>query len=260
MGTKRLLFAQLSVAYIWFNIGPRFTSAFVRSIERHGVARFKVVSTPVRHSPSEDSIEAASVPLLWEEIENREAMPVLNLSNREADPFSSQQSSQGDGESSDDNSEWRDGTQWNETKQRLEKMGVISSDEQAKALLRAVPQLLRIDADVILDSASTVIDLLDSRCIRQEPRLLCFRKDDLLYGVEFLSTMMMAPSQSFVLTACLASPALLLSGAEGGLQERAVRRALGAAGDATGSANNRIASDAAASLKAFQKRNKPSGL
>ena len=257
MGTKRL-FALLSIAYVWFNIGPRFASAFVSSIERHGVARSRV--TPVvRHCLSEDIIDAASVPLLWEEIENREAMPVLDLSNRDADMFASQRNNQG-GESTDDNSKWRDGTQWTETRHRLQEMGVITSDEQAKALLRAVPQLLRIDTDVILDSASTVIDLLDSRCILREPRLLCFRKDDLLYGVEFLSTMMMAPSQSFVLTACLASPALLLSGAEGGLQERAVERALGAAGDATGYANKHIASDAAASLKAFQKRRKPPGL
>lgn len=66
--------------------------------------------------------------------------------------------------------------------------------------------------------------------------------------MEFLSNMMMQNA----IAACLTSPALLLSGIEGGIQEQAVQKALGAAGAATSAASQMIAGDAMQSFKQIQ--------
>ena len=188
-------------------------------------------ATTTRRYCSQARIEAAKSPLLWEVIKKREAQPVLNLSNRDKVPTDLQSE-----EAKQDGSCWEDGQQWATTKARLEEMGIRGED--ADKLLEAVPQLLRIDTDIIVDSCSAVMDLLvDGHCLLlREPRLLSFRGDDIRYGVEFLSTMM-ASSPSTVLQACRVSPSLLLAGTEGGLQKQAVKRALGAAGQAADTAN-----------------------
>jgi hypothetical protein len=206
-------------------------------------------ATTARRCYSQERIEAAKPPLLWEVIEKREAQPVLNLSNRD-EVFADLQT-----EAKQDDS-WQDGQQWATTRARLQEMGIRNED--ADKLLEAVPQLLRIDTDIIVDSCSAVMDLLDGECLLREPRLLSFRGDDVRYGVEFLSTMM-ASTPSTVLQACCVSPSLLLAAVEGGLQEQAVKRALGAAGQAADTANKRIAGDVAASLQALRQR-KPPGL
>lgn len=87
-----------------------------------------------------------------------------------------------------------------------------------------------------------------------EPCLLSFRCSDVAYGVEFLGTMMMMTSADAVVAACATSPAFLLSGIQGGIQERAVEKALGAAGSATSAANQKIVGDAVQSWNQIQQR------
>jgi hypothetical protein len=198
-----------------------------------------------RRPCSPESIEDAKSLLLWEVVEKREAEPVLNLSNRKAAvvPYDSQTGNQQD-------DSWENGQQWAGTRARLQQIADISNEETDK-LLEAVPQLLRIDTEIIVDSFSAVMDLIGGDCLLKEPRLLSFRGDHVRYGVEFLSTMMASPP-STVLQACRVSPSLLLVGTEGGLQEQAVKRALGAAGQAAEHANKRIAGETAASLQALR--------
>ena len=69
-----------------------------------------------------------------------------------------------------------------------------------------------------------------------------------------MSTMMMMDAKA----ACQAAPALLLSGIEGGIQEKAVEKALGAASAATSKASQSIAGDAMAAIQVLKKR--PKGL
>jgi hypothetical protein len=81
----------------------------------------------------------------------------------------------------------------------------------------------------------------------QEPRVLSYKCNDVDYGLEFLKQMTMSNSLALLVP-------LLISGIEGGLQERAVQEALGAAAEATYNANQRIAGDAAAALKALKRK------
>lgn len=134
-------------------------------------------------------------------------------------------------------------------------------------LLQAAPQLLRLDTALVLETAQTLLNCLDDNhgdrfrvgdggdggieTIQKEPILLTYRSDDVLYGLEFLQTMMAIPdsSKSIIVRACLESPKLLVSAIEGGLQERAVKRALSAAGDATLDASKRVVSDGASTWR-----------
>lgn len=204
-----------------------------------------------RRRCSTDRIQEAKSLLLWEVVEEREAQPVLNLSNRNDVLLSNL----GTENLPDDG--WQNGQQWAATRARLQQMSDLSREEADK-LLETVPQLLRIDTEIIVDSMSAIMHLIGGDCLLKEPRLLSFRGDDLRYGVEFLSTMMATPP-STVLQACRVSPSLLLAGTEGGLQEQAVKRALGAAGQAAENASKSIAGDTAASLQALRKQ-KPPGL
>jgi hypothetical protein len=200
---------------------------------------------------SPERIEEAKSLLLWEVVGEREARPVLNLSNRKDVVLSNLQREY----HPDDG--WQNGQQWAATRAKLQQMADISNEE-AEKLLEVVPQLLRIETEVIVDSLSAVMHLIGGDSLLKEPRLLSFRGDDIRHGVEFLSTMMASPP-STVLQACRVSPSLLLAGTEGGLQEQAVKRALGAAGQAADHANKIIAGDTAASLQALRKQ-KPLGM
>jgi hypothetical protein len=199
--------------------------------------------------------EAAKAPLLWETIEARESKAVLNLSNFINEELLN-------AEQPDENvllSSEACWDQWETTRARLEDMGIIHSKEDEDTLLKAVPQLLRLDTDIVLDSYQAIMNLVDDKSIiLQEPRLLSFKGEDIEYGVEFLSIMMASPI-SVVVEMCRTNPKLLQSGAEGGLQEQSVKRALGAAANATQSANKRIAANAAASLRSLRQR-KPPGM
>jgi hypothetical protein len=187
-------------------------------------------------------IEAASGKLLWEVLEERQAQPVLNLSKRDDAP-----SPDSNNEIVVDTSEWDQGQRWSETKKGLQALDIISSP----LLLQKCPQLYRLESSQVIQTAAWLIEKggFDATFIISEPRVLSYKCCDVEYGLEFLQQMLMSTSFG----PAFLGP-LLLSGIDGGLQERAVQEALGAAGDATYNANQRIAGDAAATLKSLQQK------
>lgn len=210
--------------------------------------------------------EAAKEPLLWESIQAREDKPVLNLSNRDQNENLLNDKDSPQQQQVEKEEEALDACfsleQWNATKTRLKEMGILRSKEEEENLLRALPQLLRLETSIVVHSCQALVDLFGNdtaTMIQQEPQLLSFRANDLLYGVEFLS-LMMASTQEIGVETCRTNPILLKSGAQGGLQEQAVKRALGEAASATTNANQRIAANAAASLEALKQARKPPGM
>jgi hypothetical protein len=155
----------------------------------------------------------------------------------------------------DDTSEWDQGQRWDITKQGLSSQ--LSLDVNEDALLQECPQLLRLEPSMVLETAEWIVQEFGVSYLQlAPPRLLSFRSTDVAYGLEFMSTMMMANAKG----ACLAAPALLLSGIEGGIQEQAVKNALGAAGDATTKASQRIVGDSMATLQQLQQQKRRKGL
>jgi len=255
------MFCRSTVVFLCFLVTIRsFVAAFAPP--RHVLitkTAFRALSRLESSSADNDSAvlpTAAKAPLLWETIEARESKPVLNLSkiNKDITNNDQQQDNNDDIMIKDSSDSWQ-----TTTRTKLKEMGVIQTKEDEEKLLKAVPQLLRLDTSIVLDSCQAVVDLFnDTAILVQEPRLLSFRGDDLRYAIEFLSIMMACPKE-IVMDTCRSNPKLLLGGAEGGLQEQAVKRALGAAGAATNTANKRIASNAAASLQSLKQR-KPPGI
>jgi len=209
-------------------------------------------------------VSAASAKLVWEELDAAARKPILNLSAIRHDghappPPSSQQRDA----AADDC--WDRGQRWEVTLGRLEDLGIANAEE-APRLLEACPQLLRLDPDEVADTAGWIAEEFGtaqaSIIVEEAPRLLSFRRCDVDYGLDFVSMMLMMTNKpdgvGRVNSACAAAPGLLLAGAEGGIQERAVKNALGAAADSTAKANQRIAGDAVGSLR--QLRNPRKGL
>jgi len=178
-------------------------------------------------------VEAASIKLLWETLEELQARPVLNLSLREESP---------EEECRPDTSGWDGGQRWKETEQGLKNIGLKTD------ILGRCPQLYRLETIMVLEAAEWLIQQGFTTVIQSDPRILSYKCKDIEYGLEFLK--MMGMSSPLLL------PALLLSGVEGGLQERAAQAALGAAGDATYNANQRIVGDVAAALNEIKKNGK----
>jgi hypothetical protein len=185
-------------------------------------------------------VEAASATLLWETLQETKSRPLLNLSSGEASP-------KDDREVSIDTSEWDQGQRWRVTEKGLKEIGIST-----ESLLDKCPQLLRLDPTMVLESAEWLIQEFSVGYIQTEPRFLSFPQHAISYGLEFMSLMMMMPAKSAV----MAAPQLLHAGIEGGLQERAVENALGAAGDATNNANQKIAGDLKGSLDVLFKTKK----
>jgi hypothetical protein len=182
-------------------------------------------------------IAAALVKLPWEVLEDLNRRPILNLSSRD-------QASANDETEYDSTSCWDQGQRWSETKRGLQERGISADD----ALLERFPQLLRLDPFMVLKTADWVIQEFGTGYLESEPRLLTFREEHAQYGLEFLSTMMMMNAKPI----CQRSSALMLSGIDGGIQERAVSSALGAAGAATSQASQAIAGDAMVALRSLQ--------
>ena len=212
-------------------------------------------------------VEAASAQLLWEAIEEKESRPVLNLSRRDtggsssSSAFSLESLSEPQSNSSnndtDQNSynDWKQGNIWIETEKGLQVLG-FNIVEDGPTLLKACPQLYRLETAMVLETAAWCIDTgFDIDYLLREPRILSYRCKDVAYGLEFITTMLMLKDHDSLQLGVIVPP-LLLSGIDGGLQERAVQKALGDASDATYSANQRMAGDAAATLAQLkQKRN-----
>jgi hypothetical protein len=190
------------------------------------------------------SIQHVSDKLLWEILEDRQRSPVLDLSR-------CQTSLEDPTEPTLSTVEWDQGQLWEKTQQGLRELGLVVLD----ALLDSSPQLYRLQPDVVLETAGWLVQEFDVDFIKQEPKLLTYKCSDVKYGLNFMSQMMMSELNSTKLACCVA-PGLLLSGIDGGLQERAVKKALGEAGDATYQANQRIVGDAATAWNELKNRRK----
>ena len=207
-------------------------------------------ATLLPSSPTASEIEAASQALVWEVLEEKSKKPVLNLSglqnvdisvNDQEDPTTDHD---GDAPS---NSEWSSGKRWETTKSELRKSrGVLVTDDFCKQC----PQLWRLETSQVMETMEFLCESFGSTTmVEQEPRLLSYKRDDVEYGLDFLSTMMMTKD---VKPICNASPDLLLGGIDGGIQERAVKQALGDASSATDKTSQRLAGDTMSSLRTMK--------
>ena len=106
------------------------------------------------------------------------------------------------------------------------------------------------DIVLFLDSDMFLIDEFDIEYLEKEPKLLGYQANDAKYGLEFMSTMMMRDAKS----QCLASTDFYLNAIDLGIQEQVVKAALGAAGDATSKANQRIVGDTMTSLNNLKQK------
>ena len=202
-------------------------------------------------------IDLASIKLDWEIIKDKNERPTLNLSSRDQSPEDVQNI-----ENSScvvlDSSDWDDGQQWKKTIKGLKELGIFdeSDDDKTVETLTACPQLLRLDTEMILETAKWLLDNgFKSEYILSEPRLLSYPPKEVEYGIEFMSIMMMTPKE-LTKTTILASSQLFIAGIDGGIQEQSVKFALGKASDATRDANQRIAGDMMSSLNQLKNANR----
>jgi hypothetical protein len=224
----------------------------------HPSPRFFKATT--RHFSSHYDIEAASDKLVWETLEESSSRPLLNLSS-----WDTSSPVEDDGDSAETTtdatscttSEWDQGQLWKITKQGLSDMGVgVDVEATESSFLQKCPQLLRLEPSMVLETAEWVVEEFSTNYLESEPRLLSFRMTDASYGLEFMSMMMMTDAKPF----CTAAPELLFNGIEGGIQERAVEKALGSAADATNKATQTIAGDTMSTLKSLQQQKRKMGL
>lgn len=208
----------------------------------------------------DDLIANASKKLDWEKSEAKSQQPILNLSLRDASPEESMTNT--DDDEDNDVLEWNCGQRWAITVEKLSEIGVFASDkdplESRRTLLKNCPQLFRLDPSEIQETAKWVIDEFGLAYLRiavlrdGNSILLSFKKEDAAYGLEFMSMMMMTDAKM----ACAASSAFFLEAIRGGIQERTVSAALGAASSATSQASKSIASDTMESFRQLRDANR----
>ena len=247
----------------------RITTRWVSPLERHyshtcydrrGLCHLSATANVKDDGFYDDNlITMASEKLDWEKSDERNQKPVLNLSLRDTSPEERRINKDDD----DDVLQWNRGQRWTITVDHLSDLGVFANDEgstnkSSRALLKNCPQLFRLDPSAIRETAQWTIRefgivYLQAAVLRDgNSILLSFRKDDASYGLEFMSVMMMTDAK----TACAASSAFLLEAIRGGIQERAVSAALGAAGSATSKASQSIASDTMESFRKLRDANR----
>lgn len=198
-------------------------------------------------------VDAAKVPLLWEQLRATQKRPLLDLSAK-TESVVDETGSTGD-EQDLQPCEWDLGQYWIATCLELQDLGLekLTGAAEQERYVKACPQLLRLPTSDVLETAAWLLETFEGPSIvESDPRLLSYPKVDVEYGISFLSTMMMGAMDP--IASCRASPALFLSGIEGGLQERAVSSALGEASQATSQANQKIVGDAKASFQALKNR------
>ncbi len=206
----------------------------------------------------DDLITKASKKLDWEKSEAKSQLPILNLSLRDTSP----EESNTDDDELNGVLEWNCGQRWAITVEHLSELGVFGKDEDplesSRVLLENCPQLFRMDPSDIQKTAEWVIGEFGLAYLRiavlrdGNSILLSFRKEDAAYGLEFMSMMMMTDAKM----ACAASSAFLLEAIRGGIQERSVSAALGAASSATSQASRSIASDTMESFRQLRDANR----
>jgi hypothetical protein len=212
----------------------------------------------------EEFIIAATQKLTWEINEKTNQKPLLDLSLRDTSP--EEYDSSDELLTTEATSDWDQGQQWKITLNFLSEL-IDSVDEnditpppsiiQESKILENCPQLFRLEPIIIEETAQCIIDefgiqYLQSSVLNDNPIILSYKADDVVYGLQFMTTMMMTDSKP----ACAASSSLLLLAINGGIQERAVSTALGAAADATSKANKSIASDTMQSLRQIRTTNR----
>lgn len=212
----------------------------------------------------EEFIIAATQKLTWEINEKTNQKPLLDLSLRDTSP--EEYDSSDELLTTEATSDWDQGQQWKITLKILSEL-IDSVDEnditpppsiiQESKILENCPQLFRLEPIIIEETAQCIIDefgiqYLQSSVLNDNPIILSYKADDVVYGLQFMTTMMMTDSKP----ACAASSSLLLLAINGGIQERAVSTALGAAADATSKANKSIASDTMQSLRQIRTTNR----
>lgn len=193
---------------------------------------------------NEYNVEAASVQLTWERIQSSNSRPILNLSSLSASLEESKE------ERNIESPElWGQGQRWMRTKEGLEKLEI----EADNSWLQSCPQLLRLDPLMVLETAEWIANEFGIDYLKSQPRLLSYSVQDVEYGLQFMTMMMMTDAKPV----CRASSDFFLSAIDGGIQEQAVEVALGAAADATSKASQTIIGDAMTSLKTLRKRKGP---
>ena len=189
-------------------------------------------------------IEAASVKLSWENADESSQKPILDLSSRDLSPEDAAAAKREE----EDTSDWDQGQRWKKTQEKLSDLGFSETDTD---FLKKCPQLLRLETGTVIPTAEWIVNEFGIEYGQSEPKFLCYPVDDVTYGLDLMSTMMMTPDAR---PSCLAMPALFLSMIEEGIRERAVKEALGMASDATYRASQNVAGNAMASLKQLKNR------
>jgi hypothetical protein len=217
---------SLALYAIVFGMFPYRSEAFGKSLLPRNHLHS---SLTVLHLAKIDT-EAASAKLTWEVLEERMARPVLDLSTNHEDLLEN-----GKPSLAVETSEWDQGQMWSETRKGLLALGISSPDE----FLIKCPQLYRLESSQVLKTSKWLIEQegFGVAYVLREPRVLSYTLADVQYGLEFLQLVPLLPS-----------------GIEGGLQERAVKEALGSAAEATSNANQRIAGDIVATTKALKQK------
>jgi len=204
---------------------------------------------------NEKFIIAASKKLGWEINEETSQKPLLVLSSRDNSP----EDYPVDDDVIKDTSDWDQSQRWKVTVENLSNLGVqnITSTRQESHILENCPQLFRLETAIVQETAKWIIDefgiqYLQTSVLIDNPIILSYKKEDFIYGLKFMSTMMMMDAKP----ACIASSTLLLQATQGGIQERLVSAALGAASVATSKATKSIASDTMESLRKLRSTNR----
>uniref|UniRef100_A0A7R9WUZ9 Uncharacterized protein n=1 Tax=Craspedostauros australis TaxID=1486917 RepID=A0A7R9WUZ9_9STRA len=214
-----------------------------RRVDAFCMQRHRLQSNALRCAKySDEFLQRVEEKLVWEKLEESTQKPVLDLSKHRGFLAS---------DNSDSNDDYDDDYDdiptivWDQTKSELEHLGIHMKDE---AVQQECPQLYRLDTAMVLDTAQYLLSQNYS-ATSITPKLLSFHASDVEYGLEFLKTMMMNPNVSM----STLPAALLLSGIEGGIQERAVQSALSSASDATSQANQRIVGDIQSTIRQRKK-------
>lgn len=244
--------------------------------ERHLHARLALAAT-FNNSEYDNSssllsmVERAAVPLVWEQLQQRNQQPVLDLTAlrklQYGDDVASTPTPMPTTDTSAENTTclgWEQGQVWTITRQGLFERGIFPSNDDIKddwSFLEQCPQLYRLPSELVLETTDYLlesfnetlsIDTTGKNLILGHQKLLSYRKSDIEYGLTFLQQMMMLPSKQAAMVTCVNAPALFIAAIDGGIQERAVQDALQSASQATHQANQQVVANAMTSLQTIQ--------
>ena len=187
----------------------------------------------------DELIEAARQPLDWERAASLSAAPVLDLSRVRETMLDVDES----GSTAEDSPEeedvalWANGQRWEATAQALDVDFNVGPD-RTSAMLSTVPQLLRLETEVVLASADALVGITGRagaglHVLDSHPHLITYSSVQLEAGVQYLITMMGGLPRSSVISTCALSPDLLVMGTAEAINQERISAALSSAGAAT---------------------------